>query len=235
MNYVVATQSRSGSQFLMHLLLSCIKPAERSVISGSRQETYRPRDPSFREFMASGRPEEYFSAHDIDMLKIEEPGEDMVAWRVSHRFPNAKWLTSKRRIEDVMISHHNLRWGRSEQKLLTNYKKAYELFEDLTVARRLFILDIDRPDKFDLNRFCDFIGADPTRKTYELIESWPVINPLSRQQDISGQNHVKQIPPGLHTVRRRNPWLPVVEGCYDQLWQKCSAPISTALQAVAGG
>jgi len=79
---VWATQSRSGSQFLLQLTLKLMgqRAWPQARISGSRQDGLgADRVPSFAEMASDGRAIDYLDHHEIVAVKLEDPGIDGLA------------------------------------------------------------------------------------------------------------------------------------------------------------
>lgn len=216
------TLSRSGSQFVLglttRLLGSKLQPQSR--ISGVRKEGYQHREPSFHELYANGSGVEYFTRHEIRSLKLEDPCNDGFGEVVADAFPDARWVTSIRPIDDVLTSHFNIkRWGHDETYVLRSYRRNLELFERLSEEERLAPIRVDEPASFDPARFAGFFGVPPSQAFLKAVEDWTPINDLRYQKDKWDEAYdgVPSLPPDLDTLRDRHPWLEDVEARYDDL------------------
>lgn len=215
------TRSRGGSQFLLKLttavLGSRLEPQSR--LSGARKEGLKAvRHPSWDDFVAAGRPWEYFRQHDIRSLKIEEPGIDEFGNELLTEFPGAKWLANYRRIEDIVVSHYNLRWGFTQAKLVRLMEQNLKLYERLHERGLLFVIDIDDPTSFSLINFCKFLDAPVTSEAEAISASWGKVNDLSTLRAASGDGRTeKMIPADLGSLRTRFPEIERLERRYMQL------------------
>jgi hypothetical protein len=223
LEFVWATRSRSGSQFLVKLTESLLgsRLQPQSRITGARRESLNvERDPSFHDLLSEQKELEYFSAYDIRSLKLEDPGLDDLAGRISEAYPDSKWMASHRRLEDIIISHFNIKkWGHNEQYVLKSFRTSLALYERLAAQGRLFVLDVDKPNLFRLEAFASFLGCQPTEKAAAMIREWQPVNDLAYQKQKYGERFTdgKEIPPGIDNLRDRCPWIEEFEPRYEQL------------------
>jgi hypothetical protein len=223
LEFVWATRSRSGSQFVVKLtealLGSRLQPQSR--ITGARRESLNvERDPSFHDLLNEQKELEYFSVYDIRSLKLEDPGLDDLAGRIFDVYPNSKWMASHRKLEDIIISHFNIKkWGHNEQYVLKSFRTSLTLYERLAADGRIFVLDVDKPNVFRLEAFASFLGCQPTEKAAAMIREWKPVNDLAYQKQKYGERFTddKEIPPGINNLRDRCPWIDEFESRYDQL------------------
>ncbi len=163
---------------------------------------------------------DYFRSNGISAVKLEEPGMDDWGRRLAAAFPDVPWLGNHRPIEKIIRSHYNLKWGFPERKLLWRTRKTLEFYEDLAKEGRLFMLNIDHPQSFDLPAFAAFLGADITDAAKKLVDEWLPVNDLAAIRAGAGRP-LEQVeePPNLDTLRQRFPWVVEMEQRFDLLCQ----------------
>jgi hypothetical protein len=135
-------------------------------------------------------------------------------------FPTSKWMASHRKLEDIVISHFNIKkWGHDERYVLKSFRESLPLYELLSEQRRLFVIDINRPSTFNLQAFAAFLGCALTDNALSLVHNWVPINDLAYQKQKHGEAFVgeKEIPPGLSDLRDRHPWITEAEARYQRL------------------
>ena len=163
---------------------------------------------------------DYFRQHDIAAVKLEEPGMDRWGRQLAAAFPDTPWLGNHRPIEKIIRSHHNLRWGSSEEKLLLRAMKTLKFYEAMAEQGRLFMLNIEHPEAFDLPAFAAFLHADITAKASRIVSEWPPVNELAAIRAAAGSPLEKVVePPNLDTLRDRYPWVVEMEARFESLCQ----------------
>jgi len=200
-------------------------PEPRSVISPGRNETFLKENvETVRKLRREGKLLEYFDQCAIASVNVEDPAIDLLGFALASKYPLARWLTAVRRLEDIITSHHNIRsWGKSEEYVLHSFVTAIDLFEHLAEQERLFVINIDEPQSFDLDRLCAFLGRDPTPEARRFSRNWPKINTLDYQKKKFGEQEAsREVPPDLSTLRERHPWIQRIEARYAALWRQCS-------------
>lgn len=224
---VWGTRTRAGSQFLIKMTEALagqfLEP--RSTITAGRVETSAPeRKELFRKYFERGDGWRYFEEFSIRALQIEDPGIDYFAHSISKKYRDARWLTTLRRLEDTITSHYNIKsWGLSEAHVLRSFLGGIELFEELADQERLFIINVDAPERFDVSKMAAFLGCEVSEKAAQLASGWPRINDLNYQKTKHNEEtKEKEVPPDLHTLRERHPWIDQVEERYLRLWERCS-------------
>lgn len=227
MKLVFATMPRSGSEFLIKLTKLTLGE-DLPVVSltpGRQIESDGAHGKEYIQSREEGKGIEYFQKKEIEYLKLESPGADTLAYELSVHFPSAKWITSLRRIEDIIVSHFNIKkWGWPEEKVLHSYVCDLMCFEYLASLKKLFIVNIDAPKLFSLPKLAAFLGGRlPGKSVNDFIVDWRVINPLARQQQKAGEVMTDKIaPPHLTTLRKRHPWIDDIEARYMALWKPCA-------------
>jgi len=227
MKLVFATRTRSGSQFLMRIATAITGglPQPLSVISPGRNETFiKENAQALKNLRRDGKLLEYFDQCSIQSVNVEDPAIDFLGFSLASRYPEARWLTAFRRLDDIITSHHNIRsWGKPEEGVLHSFVTAIELFEHLARQGRLFVVNVDAPGEFSLERMCAFLGCEPTPEARRFAGNWPRINTLEYQRKKFGEEATeREIPPQLSTLRERHPWIERIEARYTELWKNCS-------------
>ncbi len=221
MRVIWGTRMRGGSQFLLTLTVALLgretQPQSR-IDAARRDHLATGRSPSLQECIGRSRPIDYFRAHDIAAVKLEEPGMDPWGKWFAAAFPDTPWLGNHRPIEKIIRSHHNLRWGSCENRLLRRARKTLKFYENMAAQRRLFMLNIDKPQSFDLPAFAAFLRADITAEARRIVDAWPPINDLAHIRAAAG-NPLEEViePPDLETLRQRHPWVDDMEARFESL------------------
>ena len=228
MKYVWGTRSRSGSQFLLELTLKLLgsRAWPQARIAGSRRDGLDPsRVPSFIDLFAQGEGIEYFRVHDIQAVKLEDPCNDDFGDELADAFPNAKWMTSHRSIEAIVTSHFNIKkWGHGEEYVLGSFRRSIDLFERLAEQGRLFVVNVDAPEAFDLQRLSTYLDVPITSTAREIAGNWRPVNDLRYQKAKWDEafHGMAERPPGLDDLRQRHPWIDEVEARYEAVWRETS-------------
>lgn len=224
LDVIWGTRSRGGSQFLVKLTTAALgqRLEPQSRLSGARKEGLKIyRDPSWDDFVEKGQPWDYFRHHGIKSLKVEEPAAGGFGDDLAREFARAKWLANYRRIEDIVVSHHNLRWGFPQGKLVKLMEQNLVFYERLFGMGRLFVVDIDDPSSFNLDAFCDFLDAEPSDELKAMASSWSKVNDLASLRASSGDTRTERTQPeDLGTLRTRFPKLDGLEARYRTLVEK---------------
>jgi len=227
MEIVFGARTRCGSQFLIKISSALLGelPQPFSVITPGRVESMINENKKiFRKLYLQGYGWKYFDDYSIQTLKLEDPSIDFLGFSLLAKFPEAKWLTTYRNIEDVITSHYNIKsWGKSEEHVLRSFLTSIDLMEQIAHQKRLFIINIDAPENFNINNMVKFLECEVTKKANYIASNWPKVNPLSYQKEkFSEKIKQKEKPPALNTLRDRHPWIEEIEERYFQLWKRCS-------------
>jgi len=220
MRIIWACGTRTGSEFAVKLtrkfMASDLYPY--SAVTPGRVDTIN-REVGFllRSAIENGKPEQYFRDLGSQSVKIEEPGRDDLLLRLCNAFPDAVVVTTFRKIENIVVSHHNLPWGHSEKQVLVDWRCALEMFEMVSERKRLFVIDIDHPSTFSDEAFAAFLDSPLLSDAKEVVREWRVQNDLKYQQGKSGLTQPKQIPAGISSLRTRYYWIDEVEEKYRHL------------------
>lgn len=196
-----------------------------SRVNAARKEAVSAqRDPPLSDFVRDERPIDYFRYHGIRAVKLEEPGMDGWGRQLSAAFPDTPWLGNHRPIAKILRSHTNLKWGFSEHKLLMRSRRTLAFYEELASQGRLFMLNIDDPDGFDLASFADFVGARITAQARRMASEWPHVNDLGDLRAASGKPLIEVAEPvGLPTLHLRYPWVVEMEARFESLCRASGA------------
>ncbi len=227
MKIVFGAQTRSGSEFLVKLARALLSglPEPYSVITPGRVESMlKQNNKYFRDLHHQGSGWKYFEDYSISSVKIEDPSIDYLGHSVAVKFPEAKWLTTLRHLEDIITSHYNINtWGKSEEHVLQSFRSGIDLFEELADQGRLYVLNIDKPEKFSIENMAKFLGCEVTKKADWIASNWPKVNSLEYQKDKFSESALqKREPSNLGTLRKRHPWIEEIEGRYLRLCERCS-------------
>lgn len=214
------TRSRSGSQFAVKLTRSLFgsKIAPVHLINGARRDTTEGEHTigSFSEMFHNGSGIQYIRNNGVRALKYEDPGKDDFVVELMQEYPNAKAIASYRSIEKILISHFNIkRWGHSEADVLHQFSSCLPLYRTLFEAGRLYLLDVDSPQNFDLNAFASFLGVQPSSAAQAIVAEWQPTNTLEYQQEKhDGGTHGRALPPRIDRLREIHSWIDEVERGY---------------------
>jgi len=227
MKIVFGAQTRSGSEFLIKLTRALLTklPEPYSVVSPGRVEhMLKENNWRLRELHRQKCGWQYFKEYSISSAKIEDPCIDYFGCSVAEMFPQTKWLTTVRQIEEIIISHYNIiSWGKSEEHVIQSFRSGINLFEELADQNRLYVLNIDRPARFRIERLSEFLECEVTEKANWIANNWPKVNSLEYQKDKFGEPVLKrEKPPNLKSLRKRHPWINEVERRYLRVWERCS-------------
>lgn len=219
--------TRSGGGFLINLTRSVMNEDLRPLCllsQGRRDLEDDTRSPPFREFQKEQNVSAYFERHSIRSVKIEDPGLDTVVLDICRAYPRVPVLTTYRKIEDVIISHFNIKtWGSSEDKVLNSWRNGIDMLEAVEKINPVYMVNLEQKDKFNLKRFVDFVGGDITPKATSLAAAWPKMNDLAYQKQRSGEEFVsKEYPPGIEKLRINHPWIDSIEDRYIKFWKRHS-------------
>ena len=225
MNFAFATMPRSGSEFVVRLvctLLGPSKPEEILAITPARALN-RPGSESqlLRTAIRSGDGMDFFRRYSPQCIKLEGPSTDGLVAELSALYPRLKWVTSIRAVDKIITSHHNIKsWGWSEQRIIEAFRSDLDVYEALARDGRLFVVNVDAPEHFNIERALAFLGCEQKGPLADqFVQEWRVINPLERQQRKAGEATLpKQPAPGLDTLRQRHPSLHELEERYEHLW-----------------
>ena len=226
LRYVWGTRSRGGSQFLLAVTRALLgkRLLPESRITGSRQEGLKVagRLP-FRDYFERGNMAEYFRANGIRALKLEEPARDPMGRAIANAFPHAKWLGNYRDIKSIVESHYNLHWGYSEGKLLGLARRNLSLYKRLASENRLFIMNIDEPNAFDLAKMAAYLECDVTEQATKIVKEWLPVNDLAEIRNQSGRplDH-RERPARIESLFQRYRWIEDIEHQYIELWRATS-------------
>jgi hypothetical protein len=228
MRYIFATQSRSGSQFLLNLVTSIVNDVDQfnpqCRFTRSRMDTYN-KDDFFKNNLKNRKAiEKYIVDKKIMSMKIEEPSIGDFAKFISTT-TDAKWFFSIRKIEDIITSHHNVPWGYSEDLVLNLWRNNLKLYEYLHRGRKpIFAINVTSSQKNDYDKLISFLDIEnPSDKGRNMFEEWASVNNHKRQQKLHGKKvSEKIIPKNISSLRIRKPWVDGVEKRYENLFNLIS-------------
>ena len=192
-----------------------------SRISGSRAEGFRraEKDGDFQAMFADGQGLGYLAQNGIRALKYEDPGKDDFVLELLEAAPQAVFVASYRSIERVIESHHNItRWGHSEADVLHQFSACLTLYEKIADRGRLFLVDVDDRESFDLDASTRFLGVDAVPgKARDGVAGWQPVNDLQYQVEKTGTFHGRVTPPRLERLREIHDWIEGHEARYADL------------------
>jgi len=228
MRLINATMPRSGSEFVSKLILQSLSNRPDCIISVTPGRNVNHHDCLISSSL-NQEPDLFKSAEKClvaiehatsYLIKIESPGIDTLCLDIAERCPDILWLCSIRKIEDIIISHYNLKsWGWSEERVLQAWKNDLLVYEFLVDKGRLLAIDVDNPGHLGSGRICEFLGVDQLPEQAErAISRWEVVNPLSNQKAKAGEEVGDRIiPHTLPDLRARHPWIDLFEMRYQAL------------------
>lgn len=222
------TRSRTGSQFVLSLTTAVFGDlTPQSRINGARREAYRIEEKkgNFWEMYQKGSGYQYLADNHIRSLKFEDPGKDDFAEGLLELAPNARFVASYRPIEAVIESHFNIEtWGHTESNVLYEFSACLTLYERLAAAGRLFLVNVEEKEQFNLEAFVRFLGRSlPSERTLALVDEWKPINTLRDQVEKHGSNYRgRKSAPRLERLRQIHDWASGYEERYQLLCESSS-------------
>lgn len=227
LKYVFITQSRSGSQFLLNTVMSIVGDKDvfypQCRFNRTRLDTMNNDDfykLNLGDVKAINR---HIVDTNIKSMKIEEPNIGDFAKMISTTNSKIKWLFSIRKIEDIIISHHNMPWGYNSDYVLKMWRNNLKLYEYLnSMGRPIFAIDVSNPEKNNFDSLVSFLGIDkPTKEGRKVFEEWAVVNDHNRQLRLHGKEEAdKKMPKDLENIRKNNLWIDGVEKRYEKLFEE---------------
>lgn len=214
------TRSRSGSQFIVKLTRSLYGASlgKVSLVNGARKDTAAKEDTigDFAQMLKAGQGLAYVRDNGIAAMKYEDPGKDDFVIELMDAYPEARAVTSYRRIEDIISSHYNIRrWGHNEADILYQFSASLSVYRRLFERGQLFMVNVDSPGTFSLDQFAAFLGTTPTRAATDIVAQWEPTNTLEYQQEKhDGGVRQREIPPRIRRLREIHPWVNDVEREY---------------------
>jgi len=122
------------------------------------------------------------------IIKVEEPySHHELVNHLMTSFPKVKVVSTLRKVEDIVNSRMSLReaWGKSTsvEKILEEWISHYEYMKKFSEIhpKKLFIIDIDRPQNFIAEDFCHFLGIKSTQDFQDYAKSFMPVNSLEAQ------------------------------------------------------
>ena len=228
MRIFIASMPRSGSEFTVELVQKVTKREYSNrlipITPGRNINPDHYHDSKeLQNFIKIDKGIQFFSDKEDYLVKIESPGIDTLCLDLVSHFKGIKWIASIRKLEDIIISHHNLlSWGWSEDKIIAAYKNDLFFYEYVSEHGNLFLVNIDEPEKFNLSNFMKFLSIDSlTSEEEDKINKWDIVNPLNYQKKKANERiGEKSIPENLNTLRERHPWINDIENRMLRLWRK---------------
>jgi hypothetical protein len=192
-------------------------------VNGARRDTAANEKSlgNFTEMLKAGQGIAYVNDNRISAMKYEDPGKDDFAIELMAAFPEAKAVTSYRRIEDVISSHYNIRqWGHGEADVLYQFSSSLDIYKRLFERGQLFMINVDSPATFSLGQLSRFLNVAPTRAALDVVSGWEPTNTLGYQQEKhDGGIHDRVLPPRIERLREIHPW---IEGTERQYLSMCN-------------
>ncbi|MHA3913652.1 hypothetical protein [Halovulum sp. GXIMD14793] len=213
LNYLVAAPSRGGSMFLLHLMRATFPDAMLPL-----EKVSSTREGAYRRWHDRGYPSGFVHRTQAKSLKLEDPGLDQDARLLAQAFPDARVLTSYRPIEKIVASHAAIRpWGMAADKVVGQWIAALDFYEAMQAEGRLFILEIDAPEEFELGYFAAFMGTTPPAAARAFAADWPLVNTLAEQRAQLGDTGSLPAPLSRAALIDRFPGIPEATERYRNL------------------
>lgn len=187
MNIIWAVGSRTGSEFVIQLSLTSGLIADRQL----KLNTFRGYELRGIDLPKHGRMDyaavsSFCSKHDVQGLKIEDPGIDDICLQTIAEYPNVPIVSCFRPFAKVARSHASIRpWGMPPERAWVVYCRNLEIYRELNRDRRLFMVDVEHKEAFDVSAFCQHIGVESSSALAKFVEGWPVVNDLEGQKKLS--------------------------------------------------
>lgn len=223
------TRSRSGSQFVLKLTRALYgsRLGKVALINGARVDTTADASTRglFKEYLRQGRGTDYVAENRIGGLKFEDPGKDDFVVDLMRASPNAKAVTSYRRIEDIITSHYNIsKWGHGEADVLYQFSASIGMYRELFERGQLYMVNIQSPGTFSLDDLTSFLGVKKTSSAEKVVAEWAPFNTLEYQQEKhDGGAHGRAKPPRIERLREIHPWVKSVEQQYLDICNRAPA------------
>lgn len=220
------TRTRTGSTFIVNLTSSLYKWGEISPqarLNSYRKDSFHPEEKKgdARKVFLSGQGIKYIRQNNIKALKYEDPGRDAFVLELMEVFPEIKFVTSYRPIEQVIKSHYSLKeaWGHTEGEVLYDLSTSLYLHKKLWQSGRLFIIDVTDPASFNSELLLLFLNKKSTKKYEQIIKEWKPYNTSLQQllkHKINNGRHFKG-PSALAGLTEIHTWVPSAEQEYKNM------------------
>lgn len=187
MKFLIASGSRSGSEFSIRLLEALvggeIHPVAKVHSARDSDGTYSP---SYRELKDEGRHTDFAPTHSVTTLKLEDPGVDADAYDFLSAYPDALVVATFRPIEKVVNSHGNIKpWGMPPAQVVKNWMGNLEFYEHAEKAGRLLMIPIGDPEAFNAEAAAQKAGTVVSQQLTDFLSQWPRVNDLKSQKEYS--------------------------------------------------
>jgi hypothetical protein len=220
------TRTRTGSTFVINLTSSLYDWEEISSqarINSFRKDSFHPevKKGDARKAFMSGQGIDYIRQNNIKAMKYEDPGRDGFILELKEVFPETKFITSYRPVEQVIKSHDSLKesWGHQESEVLYDLSTSLYLHKKLWESGRLFIIDVTDPASFNSDLFLRFINRKSTKKYEKIIKEWKPYNTTSQQlsKHSINKNRFFRGPSTLAELTEIHTWVPQAERDYKNM------------------
>lgn len=229
---ILASMPRTGSTFVVQLLkkiMGTTFPGQLLSITPGRviqKGNHEHDSKELHDMIKQNNDLSFFQKKNDHFFKIESPGNDTLCINLCSQYKDIKWIASMRKIEDIIISHYNIcKWGWSEQKILNAYKNDLFIYEYIAEKSGLFLVNIDKPSKFNIRNLLNFLGLYSSSSEAEhFIQKWNVVNPLEMQKKKADEPYNdKKKPENINNLRDRHPWIHDIESRMNALWKKSNS------------
>ncbi len=190
MKFLFVAGSRSGSEFSIRLVSALFgrMPYPFGKVNSARKSA-EGLVPTYHSFRDQGKIEEFVNHHNLEALKLEDPGVDDDAMRLFDIFPEAAVIATYRPLQKVINSHGNIKpWGMRPAKVEHLWTKNLEFYEHAEKAGRLVMIPLEERDIFDPVRASQCLKCEISDKWQDFWEQWPVVNDLKSQKEYSKDN-----------------------------------------------
>jgi hypothetical protein len=192
MRILFAAGSRSGSEFsidLVSALLGGEEPAPLARVHSARESHLGDWTPAYSAFKEDGRIEDFVTTHELDALKLEDPGVDDDAYRMLEKFPDAIVIATYRPLEKIINSHGNIKpWGMTPEKVEYNWSNNLRFFEHAKSKNRLILVPLEDKEAFDVGAAFEMLGSEPNLAWEKFWQNWPIVNDLVSQKKFSNDS-----------------------------------------------
>ena len=101
---------------------------------------------------------------EVRFIRIEEPGQDELAQEIFGVCPEARWIGTTRKVEDIVLSHFRVWQNRDPTPIVRLWEQNLQFFERLyerSRGRGLFLLlSVDNRSAIEVAAFARILGRE---------------------------------------------------------------------------
>ncbi len=171
---------------LITALLGGQEPAPLARVHSARESHQGDWTPAYSVFKQQNKVEDFVTVHQLEALKLEDPGVDDDAYTLFDSFPDAIVIATYRPLEKVINSHGNIKpWGMAPDRVERNWTNNLRFFEHVKSKNRLIMIPLENKESFDVAAAFELLKCEPNPSWDAFWQAWPVVNDLICQKKIS--------------------------------------------------